>query len=569
MKNIFKSMLLFMAVAMGVSFVASCSDDDDLPSMDSLFRPVITESDNITHGLDDDNNAYMIINWDNYKNANQYVLKIEANDGTDTREITTDTTYYRFDKLQYDKEYNVSLTAGNTTSGLQSKAFTLTTTTLDYPTSLSTLQATDIIDIAARVRWTAGVVYDRLRIIKEENDSLVSEVTLTEADNAAAQKVVYGLSPKTGYLVQAYSGSDYKGKKRFTTVASESFEGEVIDLRGLDEDTAYKWFSVGSGSGFANTLDSLIKTKYQDKDITVVLEGGTKYRITTIELPATTGTITFITGLSLAGEAEFGVEGNFRIAGSSEVGGVVFDKIAFTDTENKPRTDNHYGATYLFNLNQSGGNLGTLKFLNSSIKYKRGVCRIQTAASIQNVVIDNCIIDSISGYGITNADNAKADIQNIKITNTTVSNAEKICVGTKGLQPNSLVVENCTFVYTIADAKPFFDFKSSNWDGFKDKFTFKNCLIGKAGRNKEELATTGINGWSGEVQPECDEIYFTNDLLWTPVSEEDPSPKAAFPGTTLSTSTEETFKDPASSNFQVIAKELGGINPTPGDPRWY
>ena len=397
----------------------------------------------------------------------------------------------------------------------------------------------------------------------------MAEVALTEEDNAAAQKVVSGLSPKTSYRVEAYTGDSYKGKKRFTTAASENFSGEVIDLRGLDEETAWKWFSVGSGSAYTNTLDSLIKTEYQDKDITIVLEGGTKYRITTIELPATTGTITIVTGLSLEGNAQLGVEGNFRVAGSSEVGGVVFDKIDFTDTENKPRTDNHYGATYVFNFNQSGGNLGTLKFQDCSIKYKRGICRIQTTATIQNVIIDNCVIDSISGYGITNADNSKADIQNVKITNTTVSNAEKICVGTKGLQPNSLVVENCTFVYTIADTKPFFDFKSSNWSAFKDKFVFKNCLIGMAGRNKEELAATGISGWSGDLQPECSDIYFTSDLLWQPVSEEDPTPKAAFPGTTLSSSTADTFKDAASSNFQVITSELGGSKPKPGDPRWY
>ena len=339
--------------------------------------------------------------------------------------------------------------------------------------------------------------------------------------------------------MEAYTGDSYKGKKRFTTAASENFSGEVIDLRGLDEDKAWKWFSTGSGSAYANTLDSLIKTEYQDKDITVVLEGGTRYRISTIELPATAGTITFVTGLSLAGEAQMGVEGNFRVAGSSNVNGIVFNKIAFTDTDSKPRTDSHYGATYIFNLNQADGNIGTLKFQDCSIKYKRGICRIQTGATIENVIIDNCVIDSISGYGITNADNAKADIQNIKITNTTVSNAEKICVGTKGLQPNSLVV------------------------------IFKNCLIGMAGRNKEELATTGISGWSGDLQPECSDIYYTSDLLWQPVSEEDPSPRAAFPGTTLSTNTAQTFQDAASSNFKVITNELGGTKPKPGDPRWY
>ena len=569
MRKIFKTMLLLTAVTIGMGTLVSCGDDDDLANADALFRPIITD-DNIKMGLDDNLVPYMIVNWDNYTDANQYTVSVEPVDGSVApKEITTGELTCRFDGLEYDKEYFVNISAANTNSGLKSKIYSLSATTPDYPTSLSTIQATDIIDIAARIRWASGVHYDRLRIFEDSEDELVAEVTLTDEDNAAAQKVINGLNPKTTYRVEAYTGNDYKGKKRFTTAASEKFTGEVIDLRGLDENTAWKWFSVGSGSAFANTLDSLIKTEYQDKDITIVLEGGAKYRIATIELPATTGTLTFVTGLSLAGEAQMGVEGNFRVAGSSDVGGVVFDKIAFTDTENKPRTGDHYGATYIFNFNQSGGNLGKLEFHNCSIKYKRGICRIQTAASIQSVVVDNCIIDSISGYGITNADNAKADIQNVKITNTTVSNAEKICVGTKGLQPNSLVVENCTFVFTVADAKPFFDFKSSNWNSFKDKFVFKNCLIGQAGRNKEELSTTGIAGWSGDLKPDCEDLYFTSDLLWQPVSDEDPSPKAAFPGTTLSSNTAQTFKAPMASNFQIITNELGGTKPKPGDPRWY
>jgi hypothetical protein len=575
MKKIFKSILLIMAVATTVGFLAGCKDDDD-SSLNGLFRPVINESDNITHGLDDNNNAYMIIHWDNYTNANKYTVNIEANDGSDTRTESTDTTFMRFNNLQYDKEYNISITAENTTTNMQSKPFTLTTTSLDYPTNLATLSATDIIDIAARVRWSEGVFYDQLRVLQDSNDSLVVEAAVSADDNIAAEKVVYGLKPKTTYKVEAWSNGTYKGKKRFTTAASEKFSGDIIDLRGLDEDTAWKWFSTGSSSGYANTLDSLIKTQYQDKNLTIVLEGGTRYRIATIELPATTGIITFVTGLSLAGEAQLGVEGNFRVAGNSTVGGVVFNKVAFTDTENKPRTDgDHYGATYVFNLNQSEGNIGVIKFLNSSIKYKRGVCRIQTAARIDSVVFDNCVIDSISGYGLTNADNAKADIQNVLITNTTVSNAEKICVGTKGLQPNSLVVKNCTFVYTIADNKPFFDFNSKNWDGFKDTFEFRNCLLGHFGRNTQaaednpDEPKVGITGWSGTVQPNCYDIYFTSDVLWAPVSEEDPSPKAAFEGVTLSTNTVGTFKDPLRSNFQIITNELGGTKATPGDPRWY
>ena len=122
---------------MGLGTFVSC-DDDDLPKADALFRPIINEDDNIEHGLDANNSPYMTIKWDKYTSADQYIVKIEANDGSDTREITTDTTICRFDNLQYDKEYNISISSSSTKTGLSSKAFTMTTTTLDFPTSLIT-----------------------------------------------------------------------------------------------------------------------------------------------------------------------------------------------------------------------------------------------------------------------------------------------------------------------------------------------------------------------------------------------------------------------------------------------
>ena len=138
----------------------------------------------------------MIIKWDNYTSANQYTVKIEASDGSDTREVTTDTTFYRFDNLQYDMEYNISLSSSNTQSGLSSKPFTLTTTTLDFPTSLITPSTSDLIDIQARVRWAEGVSYDKLRIIKDEDNEVIGEVDVTAEDNAAAQKIIGNIEPK-------------------------------------------------------------------------------------------------------------------------------------------------------------------------------------------------------------------------------------------------------------------------------------------------------------------------------------------------------------------------------------
>ena len=131
MRKIFKTMLLFAAVSAAMGTFVSCSDDDDLTKADALFRPVINADDNIEQGLDDNDSPYMIIKWDNYTSANQYTVKIEAPDGSDTREVTTDTTFYRFDNLQYDMEYNISLISSNTQSrsGVLARARRVSSTT--------------------------------------------------------------------------------------------------------------------------------------------------------------------------------------------------------------------------------------------------------------------------------------------------------------------------------------------------------------------------------------------------------------------------------------------------------
>ena len=127
-----------MAVTTGMT-LSSCSSDNNLPAADALFRPVLTENNNIEHGLDENLSPYMIVTWDNFTDATQYVITAVANDGSDSQTITTDTTICQFNNLQYDKEYNVSIHCENTTTGLASKDFTLTTTTLDYPTKLASI----------------------------------------------------------------------------------------------------------------------------------------------------------------------------------------------------------------------------------------------------------------------------------------------------------------------------------------------------------------------------------------------------------------------------------------------
>lgn len=565
MKKIIKSIWLFAAVTMGLgTTLVSCGDDDNLTTADALFRPIISEDDNIEVGLDENNVPYIVVTWDNYTDANQYTVKVESVDGTDSKEIKTDKTSCRFDNLQYDKEYFVKISSANTNTGLASKEYSVTTTTLDFPTNLITPASTDIIDIAARIKWKGGNSYDMLKIIKEDNDSLVAEITLTEEDNASLEKIVTGLQPKTTYKVEAYKDGKYQGKKRVTTVAAENYKGVVIDLRDMDAKESLKWIST-------ENLDSIVQLN-PDQDIVFVLQGGMHYRLQTVKLPSTTGTLKFVTGLTLHGNAVWNVTGNFDLDKDVNLGGVAFEKIEFTDDESKPKTGSNYGGTYLFNP-QSNAVMGTVSLKSCTVRYKRGILRIRSTNVVENFIADDCIFEYIGGYGITNVDNNGAAIRNIKVSNCTFANCVRLFVNTKSKDDSAkkVEIENCTFVYMAGVSRGLIELQENEIPG---GISIKNCIYGSAGEIHTEPQPAegegGIKGWTGAVVPKVENCYFTSDLIWR--MKEDGSLENPFDGTTLSTDTKGTFKNPnpegelMPGDYTLINAEA--IKAKVGDPRW-
>ena len=560
MKNIYKSLWLLGAVTAGLGCFTSCSDDDS--TMSRLFRPVLGE-DAFTIGLDANQIPYITIEWDDYSDADMYVLTLIPTDGSDSIVVETAEATYTFNNLEYDMEYNVKIKA--TSSKIpESKVYQTSVTTLDFPTMLENVSGSDIIDTQARIRWEGEVQYDTLKVYKVKNDELAAKIELTETDLQAGEVIVRGLSPKTEYRVEAYMGTVYKGKKLFATSAAEDFGGiedeegnviGVVDLRNLTADESYKLFD-------GEYIDSVAAA--HGGNVTFVLQGGVTYKMPTLKLNST-GTVKFVTGLSLAGEAIFAVAGNFDIQANSQIGGIVLDKIFFTDIEDKPKTGSNYGGTYLFNFDGAGSSIDSIVITNSIIKYKRGVMRLKNSTTVNRFIMDNCVLDSIGGYGIANADNSGAVVRNIKMTNTTLSNCEKTFVGTKGLdEMESINIENCTFVYCIANSKPFVDYKGK----VVPEFNIKNCLFGIAGKNTADAVADGITGWSGDAKPACDKCYFTSDLLWT-MDAATGAPKAALDGEALSATTDELFVAPLESNFKLSNHEDVKALKNIGDPRWH
>jgi len=569
-KKLYKLILMVVAVATCSAIFSGCKDEVIL-SATRLFRPIII-SDNIVAGLSVDTVPFIRLKWDKYADANQYVVQIVASDGTDSATITTDSVTCAFFNLKFDKEYNIKIHSLNTINKMQSKDYITNVTTPDFPTQLINVSSSNVIDTQVRITWNTtengkATVFDSIKVYNMANDSLVVRAIVALDELTSGQKIIRKLQPTIKYRVEAYQNGKYKGKKLFTTSSPESYDGLVVDLRGLTPEDSYKYFSVVTGSLYANSVDSIVKAN-PDQKVTFVLQGGITYRMPTLVIPSTAGTIKFVTGLSLNGKASFAVSGNFDAAASTVIGGLEFQKIFFTDApvEGKGRGtgDLNFGGTYLFNLSGANSDIKSIKFSDCSIKYKRGILRCKDAATVEQFSIDNCIIDSIGGYGIVTADFATAKITNITITNSTLSSCQSFLGGTKqAASPiNSIVIENNTFVYCIANGKNLFDYSGCT----VASFVLKNCVFGIGGRYPGDTSfTTGIKGWSGSVTPTADGCFFTSDYLW--VLGATGIPTAQIAGTTLTTTTAQTFEDPTKGNFKVTSADLKKVKA--GDPRWY
>ena len=570
MKTIFKSLLFLMAVTTGMT-LSSCSSDNNLPAADALFRPVLTENNNIEHGLDENLSPYMIVTWDNFTDATQYVISAVANDGSDSQIITTDTTVCQFNNLQYDKEYNISIHCENTTTGLASKDFTLTTTTLDYPTKLASISTSDVIDTQVRIKWS-DVAYDRLDIFKDSSDELVTSIELTDEDNKAGNIIIRNLDPSTSYRVLAYANDEYLGKKRFTTTSEENYGDDVvIDLRSLTEEESAKYITT-------DLITADIEAN-PDKNITYVLQGGVKYTISSLTIPAYAKRLKFVTGLTLAGNAEFINSSAITVAKGVEIEAIEFEKIHFYagngEEDVKTNTKKAFSSKQVFNINGTGTTVKSLSFKSCRVDNYRAVVRGQTVNDhIQNTVFDDCIINGIGDQGvITNADKG-GDFQSMKATNCTFTNIVMFADLRKTKGAVTMDFENCTFCYapmeTTANANtPLFRFGSNNVTLNIKKTFFGPSMFTKDGKGAD--LTTFKAGENGSILLNASkttvnvENSYKTDFTYTPFGET----ATIYPieGLTESKLSETgLWKAPAEGIFNVIGKlDETGI----GDARWF
>lgn len=555
MKNInFKTLFILLVLSTGL-FV-SCQDDSFLAGPNRLFRPIIQSPTAYQTSIQ--------LQWVKYKGAKSYELNLSVDSfKTLLRNDRTDSVTHTFTGLNYDTKYQIRIRAigdsilanGDT---IKSQYFVVQdVTTLDYPTKLINPTSSDIIDNSVRLFWSqSAAVYTRIDVCLNKDSAAIESVNLTDVDNLAGVKIVKGLQPLTTYYLKIYQGDAYMGKKMVKTAAAQVFTGDVVDLRGYTDAQAltilHQTFVDTLGINHPNGLN-------------LILSGGTTYTIPTLLLPVS---MNIVTGLSFNGKAILAVNGGFAISPAITVDQVRFEKVFFAggNTTGKTKTDGNYGGTYLFNLNQSGGNLNKLILEGCDIKYKRGVVRMQTTATIGNISMNNCLCDSIGGYGVINNGNAASRINDIVVTNSTFAHCDKLFVCGQTLGINSITISNITTYCAPSTSNYFLDYNTNTVPG---GITITNSIFGPGftGSAVSTIALASVNGMrSSAANITISNCYMTNDLTWA-VNAVTLLPVAPITSlTNLGAASTSIFGNVNASNYTVKDSRLDKLI---GDPRWW
>lgn len=428
-------------LALTVFIYTSCKKDEDL-TMPRLFRPVSTGA------LTADSNT-IEASWQPIAGATGYSVAV-SRDTFKSIDMTmlVDTSAATIKKLLFNQLYQVQVKAlarDTTMSSMWSNLGAVKTLS-------SIFRSPGINDItlnSVRARWaTRGAPVTAIKVIKVADKSVVATITLTATDLTNEYVVIDGLDASTQYTMYLYSGNDERGLVDFSTKAP--FAGAVIDLTGI----------TGRPGVLADTLPQV------PSGSTILLSRGETYIISSAIAIDRSLTIVSKPDLTNPTKARIYFTSNFDLRA-----GATIDQIEFNDVY---LLGDNYGSRFVIN-NGNSANVGKVVFNESRIEIFRGLFRLKdNGTNIGELVINNCIIDSIGNYSVINI-NAPSKIDNITITNSTIYKVEGVIASASAA--NSVTVSDCTFNEAPLgnNKNVYFDYGTLN---ITNGFNITNCLFG-------------------------------------------------------------------------------------------
>lgn len=336
-----------------------------------------------------------------------------------------------------------------------------------------------------------------------ENHDTIS-VKVSDAEYAQGYVDVYGLQPETSYTFKTYDSSSdfnnttYAGKTTATTKASVNFdekygEGMWLDTRNWDAKEA------------KDTLKTAEFWNMVKDGMTIILRGEQEYKINnSISLDRN---ITFITGMTLGGNAQFTFSGGMNVKKGVNIDKVKFESIDMISDKQADKDaflagkDKGFGGRQVINVSGTGSTISELIFNDCYIRGFRGVVRGQkNNDNFLNVTFKGCTIDGVGDQGVVTIADKGGDFRNVTFDDCTITNIIMLCDLRKTAQAPTVNVNNCTFCYapmeTTANANtPLFRFatNAANLNITNSIFGPSMATDGSAGA-KLQLYTPGAKG---------------------------------------------------------------------------
>lgn len=517
---------IYIVLAVSVAALFSSCDEELWPDAPRLFRPVAVE-DVVASGNS------LIAKWTPVKGAVDYTVEISRDTfQTIISSISTEGTSHVFTDLEWDVLYQIRVKANSSdTEGSSRFSMIGNKRTEKFPSIMQTITSADVIDKAVQIKWT-DKDDPATRVTFEVAGELVKEVMIDADETAAGKMEIFGLLPSTTYKLSIWSGdadTGYKLRGYDTFTTKPAIESDlIVDLRDSIS-------TVFINSDFLATVPN---------GAVLLLKGAETYNFN----GALAGDITIMTGYSFTGRATLRSTGAFNF-----VAGTNYGKITIKDV-NIIGDDTGFAARYVFNINQSG-TAQEILIEDCYIYDLRGVLRTQAGPQLQKVTIDNCIIDSINGYGVMNCDNASSSIVEMTVNNSTMLYVQKILVNSKSVTTTQINFNNNTVCWAPLGNNYIFDMNTQIANVKMD-----NNIFGPAWPTVATPPNVLVRGFRGNLTFGSGANFLTSDFV-----ADEPT---ALPGTEVINSSASTlWEDPAKRKFKIIDTRFGGKD-VAGDPRW-
>lgn len=297
----------------------------------------------------------------------------------------------------------------------------------------------------AEFEWPAGSEVSNLDVIEEGVGSVLTDTQLTAAEIAAGTKRVDGLKLGTRYRAEISLNGRVRGVFAFKTA-------------GMAGSQAYE---LASGEDLVQVLTDMVSAGYPN--ITVGFSPGETYDIGKLKIPAGVNSLVF----SAPASSTRPVLNIQQVTLSSAMDLVAFENVNIAGDTGQNFLDASFA-------------IEEISFTACYLARMRGIIYLRNnAMKVNSMVIDNCMIYDIAGYGVFNIAGANVTLGDVLLKNTTLIEMQQLLdMRTKA---HSFVVSNCTFYNKEANISCFLRF--DNNAGLPSEFRTENLIL--SGSNKE------------------------------------------------------------------------------------